>query len=109
MTDDLDAKALREAIVRRYGSVHRFCRRHKDRLNRATVYMLLAGKYPGDIERQARRIMEAMGLAKGQEEQAMEAIKHTACQRCSVTARPCGRCDELFRSQAQAVTRVFLS
>ena len=109
MTENLDAEALRAAIVRRYGSVHRFCRRYKDKLNRATVYMILAGRYPGDVMRQTHRIMEALGLAKGQEEQAMEAIKLVACQRCSVTARPCGRCDELFRSQAVAVTQVFIS
>lgn len=108
MTEDFDAEALRAAIVLRHGSVHRFCRRNRGRLNRATVYMVLAGKYPGDVPRQAQRIMEALGLAKGQEEQAMEAIKQVACARCAVTARPCGRCDALFRSQAVAVLRVFL-
>lgn len=107
MTEDLDAETLRAAIVRRFGSVHQFCRRHKGRLNRATVYMVLAGKYPGDVPRQAQRIMEALGLAKGQEAQVMEAIKQVACQRCAVTARPCGRCDDLFRSQAVAASRIF--
>lgn len=107
--DDLDAEALRAAILQRHGSVHRFCRRHKGRLNRATVYMVLAGKYPGDVPRQERRIMEALGLAKGQEEQAMEAIKRVACARCAVQTRPCERCDDLFRSQAVAVLRAFLT
>lgn len=109
MMEELDAEALGAAIRQRYGSVHRFCRAHKERLNRATVYMVLAGKYPGDVPRQAGRIMEAMGLAKGREEQALEAIKAVACARCTVTARPCGRCDALFHDQALAVLRIFSS
>jgi len=108
VTEGLDTEALRAAIVQRYGSVHRFCRRHKERLNRATVYMILAGNYPGNIAGQTRRIMEALGLAKGQEEQVLDAIKQVACSRCSVTARPCLRCDGLFRAQAAAALRILI-
>jgi hypothetical protein len=109
VTEECDAETLRAAIVQRYGSVHQFCRRHKNRLNRATVYMVLKGKYPGDVPRQAYRIMEALGLAKGQEEQVLDAIKAVACARCAVTATPCTRCDGLFRAQAAAALRILIS
>jgi hypothetical protein len=93
---------LLQAICARYGTVHRFCRRHKGRLNRSTVYMVLAGTYPGSKAAQALRIAEALGLAQGQEARVLAAIKGVACARCSVKARPCGRCDELFKAQAAA-------
>lgn len=109
MTDAPDAVALREAIEQRYGTVHKFCRRHKDRLNRATVYMILAGKYPGNVATQTRRILEALGLARGREDELHEAIKGVACARCSVQRRPCDRCDALFRAQAAAAMRVLIS
>jgi len=103
------APELRRAICARYGTVHRFCRRHKGRLNRSTVYMVLAGTYPGSRAAQALRIAEALGLAQGQEARVLAAIKGVACVRCSVKARPCGRCDELFKAQAASVSLVFSS
>lgn len=100
---------LHAEILARYGTVHRFCKRHKGRICRSAVYMLLAGTYPGSQVAQVLRIAEALGLAKGQEQQAMEAIKSVACARCAVKARPCGRCDALFQAQAAAVSLVFSS
>lgn len=101
------ALELRRAICARFGSVHRFCRLHKGRLNRSTVYMVLSGTYPGAKAAQALRIAEALGLAKGREALALAAIKDVACARCAVKARPCTRCDDLFRAQALAAARVF--
>jgi hypothetical protein len=108
-TEVPDAETLRAAIVQRWGSVHRFCRLHKGRLNRATVYMVLAGKYPGSLARQAQRIYAVLTGAKDAEGQVMAAIKGVACAKCSVTTRPCDRCDGLFRSQAAAAARVLIS
>ncbi|WP_338669754.1 hypothetical protein [Pseudodesulfovibrio methanolicus] len=95
---------LRTDIEARFGSVHRFCRLHPF-LNRATVYMVLAGKYGGNIERQTRRIRDALE-GQDDEKRIMETIKTTACARCSVTGE-CSRCDALFTAQAKAVTQLF--
>ena len=102
MTEAPDIEAVRAAIVRRFGSVHRFCKAHKGRVNRATVYMLLAGSYPGAVERQVRKIREVLGQAQDTEQHVLEAIKGVACARCAVTTRPCERCDGLFQAQAKA-------
>ncbi|MGE4552852.1 MAG: hypothetical protein AB7D57_07050 [Desulfovibrionaceae bacterium] len=99
-----DLAALRRDIEGRFGTVHRFCRAMAGRLNRSTVYMVLAGTYPGDRERQADRIRRALDGPDDQvrrEEAMFHAIKTVACGRCLVT-RACGRCDELFRAQARA-------
>jgi hypothetical protein len=97
---------LRAEIERRYGTVHQFCKRHPT-LNRATVYMLLAGTYGGNRERQAKRIKAALSGEDG-ERQVFEAIKRTACARCHVKGR-CQRCDDLFTAQARAAMGVFSS
>lgn len=98
---------LHAKIRARFGTVHRFCKLHKGRLCRSAVYMTLNETYPGSRVAQALRIAEALGLAKSQKEQALAAIKEVACGRCAVKARPCERCDGLFRAQAAAVARVF--
>lgn len=105
MSEAEDAGALRAAIVRRFGSVHRFCREHKGRVNRATVYMVLAGTYPGSMERQVLRIKEALGTVQDVGAAVLAAIKGEACARCAVSVRPCERCDRLFKAQAAAALR----
>lgn len=97
-----NAGVLRAEIRRRFGSVHRFCKQHKGRVNRATVYMVLAGTYPGNASRQMAKMFELLGTSQNLEERVMEAIKRVACSRCAVTTRPCPRCDGLFRAQAAA-------
>lgn len=96
--------SLRSEITARFGSVHRFCRLHPF-LNRSTVYMVLAGKYGGDIERQTRRIRDALE-GQDDEKRIMETIKATACARCNVPGK-CSRCDDLFTAQAKAVMEIF--
>ena len=39
---------LKRQILRRYVSIHAFCRRHPE-LGRSPVYALLAGKYSGNL------------------------------------------------------------
>jgi hypothetical protein len=99
-----DIASLRCEIEGRYRTIHAFCRAAKG-LNRATVYMVLAGRYPGDVERQAARIRDALNGQTGLEAKAFRAIKSVACARCD-EQRPCSRCDELFRDQARAVLQI---
>lgn len=55
---------LRAAVLARHRSIHAFCRVHPE-LKRATVYMVLAGSYPGNTARQEARIREALGETQG--------------------------------------------
>ncbi len=95
--------ALRAAIERDYGSIHQFCRRRRD-LNRSTVYMVLAGRYPGNVARQVRRI-EAALAGGGLEGAVMAAVKSVACAKCAVRRPGCARCDDLYRAQARAAVK----
>lgn len=93
---------LLQEIMARYVTVHRFCKQHRE-LNRSTVYMVLKGRYPGNAERQLERMRKALQGEVSTEERAYQAIRQTACARCSVTTQGCNRCDALFRDQARAV------
>ena len=97
---------LRAEIESRFGTVHRFCKLRPS-LNRATVYMILAGTYGGNRERQERRIMNALD-GRDDAKAVMEAIKRVACDRCPHTGQ-CSRCDKLFEAQAKAAMDVFSS
>jgi len=98
--------SLLAEIEERYGTVHKFCRLHPD-LNRSTVYQVLAGKYGGDVQKQIKRIQDAISDVS-EEQKIMQTIKNTACARCSVTGQ-CDRCNTLFRAQARAVVQLFSS
>jgi hypothetical protein len=102
--DNADMQALRREVLARYGTIHAFCRAVTG-LNRATVYMVLAGSYPGNVQRQAARIRDALDGRGNRETQVFRAIKDVACARCAVNG-PCNRCDELFRDQARAVLHI---
>jgi len=95
--EELDA--LRAEIEARHGTVYRFWKRSG--LNKSSVYMVLAGTYPGDAARQIKRIQNALDGRGGPAERVFQAIKATACARCARTTK-CGACDGLFRAQAKA-------
>ena len=57
-----DVSSLRARILASYVSVHAFCRAHPE-LKRATVYMVLAGTYPGRIDTQVAKIRAALSGA----------------------------------------------
>ena len=54
-----EVDGLRAQVLDRYVSVHAFCRAHPE-LKRATVYLVLSGRYPGKWSDQAARIREAL-------------------------------------------------
>jgi len=95
-----DIAALRSEILTRFHTVHQFCRAVRQRINRSTVYMVLSGRYGGNVPRQVARIREVLA-GGGQEQRMFEAIKRVACGRCRVHGA-CSRCDDLFRAQATA-------
>lgn len=53
------ADRLRERILESHVSIHAFCRAHPE-LKRATVYMVLSGRYPGKTDVQLARIGAAL-------------------------------------------------
>ncbi|WP_051294832.1 hypothetical protein [Maridesulfovibrio bastinii] len=101
---DQERERLRAAIVEQHGTIHRFCRRNQH-LNRPTVYLVLNGKYPGNMERQVKKIRMALS-GEDKSESVFKAIKSKACCICSKKGE-CHQCDKLFRSQANAVMKIF--
>lgn len=59
MNSEVDG--LRAQVLDRYASIHAFCRAHPE-LKRATVYLVLSGRYPGKWSLQAARIRAALGM-----------------------------------------------
>ncbi|ABB40153.1 hypothetical protein Dde_3359 [Oleidesulfovibrio alaskensis G20] len=102
MMQDTEPLELVQEITSRYRTVHRFCKAHGE-LNRSTVYMVLKGRYPGNVERQLERMRQALRGEVSVEERAYQAIRETACARCTVTNQGCRRCETLFRALARAV------
>lgn len=43
----MTASELKDAVLARYRSVYAFCRAHPE-MKRATVYLVLSGRYPGN-------------------------------------------------------------
>ncbi len=54
-----EADTLRAQVLERYTSIYAFCRAHPE-LKRATVYLVLSGRYPGKWSFQAARIRAAL-------------------------------------------------
>lgn len=57
-----EVDTLRAQVLERYTSIYAFCRAHPE-LKRATVYMVLAGTYPGRIDTQVAKIRAALSGA----------------------------------------------
>lgn len=56
-----EVDSLRAQVLERYTSVYAFCRAHPE-LKRATVYLVLSGRYPGKWSFQAARIRAALAM-----------------------------------------------
>ena len=97
---------LKERIVARYGSIHAFCKGHGE-LNRSTVYMVLSGRYPGRIERQAGRI-EAVLADRGPEVRVYQILREVACAGCKkMRGKRCKSCQDRMQAQAHRIAREF--
>ncbi len=97
--ESVELDALRAEIEARHGTVYRFWKRSG--LTKSSVYMTLAGTYPGDATRQLKRIRDVLDGRGGPAERVFAAIKGAACARCARTTK-CDACDALFREQARA-------
>lgn len=65
----MNPQELKAAVLARHGSIHAFCRRHAGQehgLKRSTVYMVLAGRYPGNTAPQLAKIQAALHETEAQ-------------------------------------------
>lgn len=102
---------LREAVLARHRTVHAFCRA-KPELKRSTVYLLLAGKYPGNVDRQLAKIANVLtGEAEPEEPrpaitagEAYTVLQEAKCAHCRrLDKRACADCNTQTAREAQAL------
>lgn len=88
---------LRSEVLARYASVHAFCRAHPE-VKRATVYLVLSGRYPGKWNEQAARIRTALA---GAEAAAETSAPGTTAEAVAETLQKirCGHCRRLDRRE----------
>lgn len=105
--------ALHARVRDLYGTVHRFCK-HTG-LPRATVYQVLAGKYPGNVQRQVERItavLDGRTLPSNMSVDSVQAmLEKISCDVCSrkgrCTRKKAQRCARVHEAQARAVTTLY--
>lgn len=104
---------VQSEILARHSSVHAFCR-DTPGISRSTVYLLLAGKYPGNVDKQVRRIREALaGTPERKEEapamtatEAYTVLLDTKCAHCRrLDKSGCRECRTQTLREAQAIEK----
>lgn len=103
---------LKDAIAGRHLTIHAFCRRHQE-LSRSTVYQVLAGRYAGNMARQAAKIRAALeasppvvhGVSAGAIAEVLQGVKCERCRRAD--RRGCRGCRVQTGREAEAVARLF--
>lgn len=108
---------VKAEILAKYASVHAFCKAHKE-LSRASVYLALSGKYPGNAKNQIRRIREALSGQKEKQTQyqsvsqetlgeTLQAIRCSNCRR--LNRRECMSCrDQTAREALELFERLYI-
>lgn len=107
---------IKTEILNKYASVHAFCKAHKE-LSRASVYLVLAGKYPGNSGNQLKRIKAALaGKEERQKElppvsqemmgEMLQAIRCSHCRR--LNRRECMACrDQTAKESTELFERLY--
>lgn len=100
-----EREALRAAILARHRTLYAFCK--ASGVTKSVVLQLLAGRYPGNVERQTARIRAALadapitGVSAGA---VFAVLERVGCARCRTTdKRKCRGCRILWERQAEAV------
>lgn len=95
-------KKLKESILEHHASIHAFCKAHPE-LSRASVYLLLSGKYPGKWNRQADRIRAALSpAAPGEQQKTPSPPVSMKLMAESLQRVRCGNCRRLNRRECMA-------
>lgn len=113
MTSEVE---LRSAVLDRYRSIHAFCRAHPE-LKRATVYLVLSGRYPGNVSQQAVRIQTALTGAPPERstdpvtaEEIAAVVQADKCNNCRrLDKRSCRDCRTQTVQDARVVERYLAS
>ena len=104
----MTASELKDAVLARYRSVYAFCRAHPE-IKRATVYLVLSGRYPGKWNEQAAKIQAALSEA-GESPRAQEvtpdvvgkALQEIRCSHCRrLDRRECPSCREQTERESE--------
>ncbi len=110
----LERTELRAAILARHPSLYAFSK--ATGVTKSVVLQVLAGRYPGNVARQAARMRAALAGAppavSGWEPPTPaaihEALERVACARCRVTdKRRCKSCRALWDRQAAEVAALY--
>ena len=98
-----EADTLRAQVLERYTSIYAFCRAHPE-LKRATVYLVLSGRYPGKWSFQAEA--PAPGVTR---EAVAETLQKIRCKHCRrLDRRECMACrDQTEREGKELFSRLF--
>ena len=96
----MTVRELKAGILGQYRSVHAFCKAHPE-IPRATVYLLLSGKYPASCQRQIARIEKTLNNEIVKEIDAKPPV--TAPVFCeTLQAVRCANCRRLNRRECLA-------
>lgn len=106
-----ERETLRAAILARHPTVYAFTKAAAGLVSKSVVVQLLAGKYPGNVERQTARVWAALDVpqhgATIPQSMLEQALADVACARCSVGKRTCRKrrhlCRELWAAQVAAI------
>ncbi len=107
---------IKAEILNKYASVHAFCKVHKE-LSRASVYLALSGKYPGNASNQLKRIRAALTGQEAKQKpqpsvsqemmaETLQAIRCSNCRR--LNRRECMSCrDQTAREALELFERLY--
>ena len=104
-----EREALRAAILARHRTLYAFCK--ATGITKSVVLQLLAGRYPGNVERQTARIRAALADAPVSDVTpgaVFAVLERIGCARCRATdKRRCRSCRTLWEKQAEALAGLF--
>jgi hypothetical protein len=102
---------IRQAVRDRYRTAHALCRANPG-LTRSTVYLVLSGRYPGNVTRQIGKIENALagGAALPEPRRIIDAqeaysvLQEAKCAYCrKLDKRACPECNTQTAREAQAL------
>lgn len=105
----MNLEELRQKIVKKYGSIHNFCKLNEN-LTRAAVYLVFAEKYAGNTQKQLARIKKALDNSEDvpkkitiEEQEVLEVLQQTKCSNCRLLRPNCQECKRKSTTEANAV------
>lgn len=100
---------LRQKIIEKYGSIHNFCKINEN-LTRATVYLVFAKKYAGNVQKQLMIIENAFNNTSPaqkkvvfEEKEIADILQNTKCNHCRLLRPNCIECKRKSSVEANAV------